>query len=60
MRPIDQAIAAHRNGNLTEAETLYRRVLAANARDFDALHMPGIVFAQRGQFVEAEKFLRAA
>ena len=60
MRPIDQAIAAHRNGKLAEAETLYRRVLAANSRDFDALHMLGIVCAQRGQFAEAEKLLRAA
>ncbi len=60
MSQIDQAIAAHRNGNLAEAETLYRRVLAANSRDFDALHMLGIVCAQRGQFAEAEKLLRAA
>ena len=60
MRAIDQAIAAHRSGNLAEAETLYRRVLAANSRDFDALHMLGIVCAQRGQFEEAEKSLRAA
>jgi protein O-GlcNAc transferase len=60
MRPIDQAIAAHRSGNLAEAEALYRRVLAADDRDFDALHMLGIVCAQRGQFEEAERFLRSA
>jgi protein O-GlcNAc transferase len=60
MRPVDQAIAAHRSGNLAEAEALYRRVLAGNARDFDALHMLGIIFAQRSEFAEAEKFLRAA
>ena len=39
---------------------LYRRVLAANDHDFDALHMLGIIFAQRGQFEEAEQMLRAA
>jgi predicted O-linked N-acetylglucosamine transferase (SPINDLY family) len=60
MRPIDQAIAAHRSGNLAAAEALYRQVLATNSRDFDALHMLGIVCAQRGQFEEAEKLLRSA
>jgi protein O-GlcNAc transferase len=60
VRPIDQAIAAHRSGNLDAAETLYRGVLAANRRDFDALHMLGIICAQRGNFGEAEKLLRDA
>ena len=60
MRPIDQAVAAHQKGNLIEAESLYRGVLAVNARDFDALHMLGVLCAQRQQFDQAASHLRAA
>jgi FkbM family methyltransferase len=60
MRLIDQAMMAHRGGNLAEAETFYRQALAADERDFDALHMLGIVHAQRGHFEEAERLLRSA
>lgn len=57
---IDQAIAAHRAGNLSQAETLYRQILAGDPRDFDALHMMGLISAQRRQFTQAERFLREA
>ncbi len=60
MGQIDQAIAAHRAGNLKEAETLYRDVLKRDGRDFDALHMLGVICAQREQFDEAEQLLRTA
>jgi protein O-GlcNAc transferase len=60
MRPIERAIAAHQRGNVAEAESLYRRILAADNRDFDALHMLGIICAQRGQFEQAEQLLRTA
>lgn len=57
---IEQAIAAHRAGKLDEAEALYRQIIARNARDFDALHMLGILCAQRQQYDEAERLLRTA
>jgi protein O-GlcNAc transferase len=60
MTLLDQALAAHQRGTFTEAETLYRRILVANARDFDALHMLGILCAQGGRFEEAARHLRAA
>jgi len=60
MRHLDQAIALHQAGRLAEAEALYRKMLAHDARDFDALHMLGIVCAQRQQFDEAERLLRQA
>jgi tetratricopeptide (TPR) repeat protein len=60
MTPIEQAIAAHQAGRLGEAETLYRQVLARNPRDFDALHMLGIIHAQRDDYKEAERLLRGA
>jgi len=60
MTTVDQAIAAHRSGKLAEAEVLYKKVLQAEPRHFDALHMLGIVYAQLGRFEEAESLLRSA
>ncbi|HTV35717.1 MAG TPA: tetratricopeptide repeat protein [Xanthobacteraceae bacterium] len=60
MTLIDQAIALHRQGNLVEAEALYRKALDADAGNFDALHMLGIIRAQSGQYDEAEKLIGRA
>jgi predicted O-linked N-acetylglucosamine transferase (SPINDLY family) len=60
MKLIDQAVAAHRSGNLSGAESLYRQILVADKGDFDALHMLGIICAQTEQFEEAERLLRDA
>ena len=55
MAAIDEALAAHRNGDVARAEALFRAILTADARNFDALHMLGIICAQRGNFNEAEQ-----
>jgi len=60
MTAIDQALAAHQSGKLDEAESLYRRILAADARNFDALHMLGMVHFQHGQIEQAEQLVRTA
>ena len=60
MAVIDDALTAHRNGDIARAEMLYRAVLKADRRHFDALHMLGVLCAQRGNFAEAEQHLRAA
>ena len=60
MNLIQSAIAAHRAGNLDQAEQLCRQALAQDPRDFDALHILGVLHAQRQQYDEAEKLLRAA
>jgi tetratricopeptide (TPR) repeat protein len=60
MKPIEQALSAHRAGNLDEAEKLYRAVLARDARDFDALHMLGIICAQQQKYAEAEQLIGKA
>ena len=60
MAVIDDALTAHRNGDIAKAEMLYRAVLKADGRHFDALHMLGVLCAQRGNFAEAEQNLRAA
>jgi predicted O-linked N-acetylglucosamine transferase (SPINDLY family) len=57
---LEDGLAAHRAGKLNEAEAIYRRILGSNRRDFDALHMLGIVHAQRSQFEEASQQFRAA
>jgi len=54
------AMERHRRGALGEAAALYRRVLALDPRDFDALHMLGVVAAQRGDGDEAIALLSAA
>ena len=45
MAAIDEALAAHRNGDIVRAEALYRQILKSDSRNFDALHMLGIVCA---------------
>jgi predicted O-linked N-acetylglucosamine transferase (SPINDLY family) len=57
---VNKAISLHRAGNLGDAEIIYKSVLQTQADHFDALHMLGVINAQRGQYIEAEKLLRAA
>jgi len=47
-------------GAVDQAETLYRRVLAADKRNFDALHLLGLILAQRGKPAEAQGLLAEA
>ncbi len=47
------ALDLHRNGRLPEAEVLYRRILAATPRHFDALHMLGVVALQTNRPADA-------
>jgi tetratricopeptide (TPR) repeat protein len=57
---FDQAVRAHKCGQLGEAETLYRRILATQPQSFDALHMMAIVCAEGGKYAESETlFLKA-
>jgi tetratricopeptide (TPR) repeat protein len=45
---IQQGIQRHGTGDLTSAEALYRKVLAADAENADALHLYGVLMHQRG------------
>ena len=40
---LAEALAAHRQGRLAEAEALYRRILALVPQHFDALHLLGVI-----------------
>ncbi|HEY8024041.1 MAG TPA: tetratricopeptide repeat protein [Burkholderiaceae bacterium] len=45
---LQQALARHRQADYVEAEGLYLRVLKLDPRNFDALHLRGVVARQRG------------
>ena len=49
----DQAIAAHRQGNLSEAEHSYLRILAAEPGNSPARYSLGMLRAQQGRLQEA-------
>jgi protein O-GlcNAc transferase len=50
---LQRAMQTHSVGNLSQAEELYNKVLSADARQFEALHMLGILFCQRRNFGRA-------
>jgi tetratricopeptide (TPR) repeat protein len=56
----EQAFAAHRRGDLEEAERLYRTVLEAAPSSFSARHMLGVLRAQSGAPAEALELIGAA
>ena len=67
-RPVDtriqsefqKALALHQHGNLTDAEAIYKYILRHTPNHFDALHLLGLVNAQRDNTLEAEKLFRKA
>ena len=57
---LARAVAAHQAGKTSEAEFLYKLVLQADKRQFDALHMLAIIEGQRGNFPAALARIREA
>ncbi len=57
---LRRALAHHQRGQLTEAEALYRRAMAVQPGNFDALHLCGVLLHQRGQAAEALKLIARA
>lgn len=57
---LDQAIAAHRSGNLLEAERAYTTILKGSKTHPIALHMLGLLHIQQGDFADAEPLLKKA
>jgi len=55
-----QATAAHRQGNLPDAEALYRQVLMRNPNHADALHMLGLLAHQAGNQAVAIELIERA
>jgi predicted O-linked N-acetylglucosamine transferase (SPINDLY family) len=54
-KALDRALALHRTGDLAEAERLYRAVLDRNGGNVDALHLLGLLHAQRGDLEGARQ-----
>ena len=54
------ALPLHQGGRLDEAEQLYRRILAAQPRHFDSLHLLGVICSQRGEHAAAVRQIDAA
>src|SRR5665213_1618909 len=57
---MQEAVQAHQQGRLRDAEKLYARVLKAAPENFDALHLLGLAKAQGGQMGDAFRLMSAA
>ncbi len=57
---LQQAFAAHQQGNLAVAEAGYLQVLAAEPGNADAHHMLGLVYKKNGQCDLAESHIKQA
>jgi protein O-GlcNAc transferase len=55
-----QALALHQRGQFDEAEPLYRAVIKKLPKHFDALHLLGVLEAQRGNSAAAVKLFDLA
>lgn len=60
VRVLQTALEHHNRGRFTDAEKLYRQVLAASPRLFDALHLLGTLQYQTGRYKEAADLLARA
>ena len=57
LQTVSQAIGAHQQGRLGDAEALYKSVLAVDPNQFNSLHFLGLIEAQRGNFQEADRLI---
>src|SRR6266566_7751131 len=57
---LQQGIAAHRGGKLEQADFHYGAVLRLDRRNFDALHLLGLVRWQQGRNEEAASLIGEA
>lgn len=57
---LARALTLHRAGRLDEAEHVYRSILQSEPSQFDATHLLGVIFWQRGCHEDAERQLSQA
>ncbi len=57
---LQQAVALHQQGRLREAEQLYGEVLRLAPRQFDALHLLGVIARQQGNAGRAVELIEQA
>jgi predicted O-linked N-acetylglucosamine transferase (SPINDLY family) len=59
-RLLQDAITHHRAGRLTEAAALYTRIRSVAPRNFDAVHLSGVIALQQGRAADAIALLQKA
>jgi len=57
---LQEAFALHQANRLDEAEPLYRSLLETNPREFNVLHLLGLVCYQTGRIDEADQLMSQA
>jgi tetratricopeptide (TPR) repeat protein len=57
---LAEGLRHHRAGHLTEAERIYRQILAIDAYHADSLHLLGMITYQAGSYEAAVKLIRKA
>ncbi|WP_440967865.1 tetratricopeptide repeat protein [Massilia sp. GER05] len=57
---LGQAVRLHQQGRLEQAQALYRHVLDLDPRQFDALHLLGVIERQRGHPGRAVELIEEA
>jgi Flp pilus assembly protein TadD len=57
---LESAMLLHQSGQLDQAESIYRQILTRDPKHADALHLLGVIHAQRGRHAEAEPLIRQA
>ncbi|RZT04086.1 Predicted methyltransferase, contains TPR repeat [Duganella sp. CF402] len=57
---LQHAVELHQQGRLEPAQALYRQVLELNPRQFDALHLLGVIARQQGDFNAAIELISRA
>jgi Flp pilus assembly protein TadD len=57
---FQSAMQLHQSGKLDQAEPAYRQILAKDPNHADALHLLGVIQAQRGRHADAETLIRKA
>lgn len=60
LEALQRALEYQNAGNLPMAEEIYRRILAADSRQVDALNLLGVLFMSRGQHEKACQTIRGA
>ena len=59
-RILEEAIAAHRSGDIDGAYGVYRQILTEQPDHAGARHMVGVVYLQQGRLSDAEEEIRRA
>jgi protein O-GlcNAc transferase len=54
------AIQHHQQGQLSQAETLYRQILAQDRHHLETLHLLGVLYSQLGQYQEGVRLIKKA